>query len=67
MGHSGPRQVLVLGPSGTLGPWRPMTVFMEVECRILRGVWGEKPTDRHCGVYGGAAAPHPVTLELESI
>ena len=52
-----PRRVLVLGPSGALGPWRPKADITEAEGRHFGGVWGGGAPHCKPGVCGGAAAP----------
>ena len=52
-----PRRVLVPGPSGALGPWRPKADITEAEGRHFGGVWGGGAPPLQPRGCGGAAAP----------
>ena len=64
-----PRRVLVLGPSGALGPWRPKADITEAEGRHFGGVWGGgAPPLQTRGVWGGGSPPtEKGSLELFAI
>ena len=58
-----PTRVLVPGPSGALGPWRPKADITEAEGRHFGGVWGGGAPPRIAGCVGGRQPPHPKLVQ----